>query len=109
LLISNVLVYFSVLVCCRVVQSKCGLKGRIEPRSVKSLLVRSITQELRSHEQSQDKRAYARTREAAIERLCNRAHEQRSSTPHVDRVSHVTLAAIASCLRRGIPRAVMRA
>jgi hypothetical protein len=30
----------------------------------------------------------------------------RSSALHVDRVSRVALAAIASCLRRGIPRAV---
>jgi hypothetical protein len=30
---------------------------------------------------------------AAIERLYDRAHEQRSSALHVDRVSHVALAA----------------
>jgi hypothetical protein len=46
--------------------------------------------------------------ETALERLCDRAHEKRSSAPHVDRVSRVALAAIASCLRHGIPRAVTR-
>jgi hypothetical protein len=48
-------------------------------------------------------RAQLQQRSPVLEHLCARAHHKRSSAIHVARFSRVALAAIASCLRRGIP------
>jgi hypothetical protein len=109
LLISNVLVYFRVLLCCRSLSKRRGLKGIIKLRCVKSLLVCSITltsaieRNCDHTSRVKNERSCTLTQEVAIECLSDRAYDQRSSALHVDYVSRVTLAAIANLLCHGIP------
>ena len=90
LLISNVFVSFSVLMCCRSLAWKCGLKDGIEQRT--NLVLISALE-----------RTCDRARRDKIERACTRAQGTRdrvqdpqSSACHISRISCVALAAIAS-------------
>ena len=96
LLFSNVFVSFNILLCCRSLASKCGLKGENKQRKIWSLLVRSSTQMLRLS---------APVIEPSVTRLSvpalePKTHDQAYTT--YTQYPHVALAPSHSLLRRGI-------